>query len=104
MKRIVKQVAGIDVAQKELVVCIGRIDEELEIELYAHKTFANTQKGFTALTEWINRHTAKENSLRFVMEATGVTEWMRNWRTAKENSLRFVMEATGVYHKNYLYV
>jgi transposase len=72
MKRIVKQVAGIDVAQKELVVCIGRIDEELEIELYAHKTFANTQKGFTALTEWINRHTAKESSLRFVMEATGV--------------------------------
>src|SRR4051812_45186799 len=72
MKRILKQVAGIDVAQKELVVSIGRIDEDLEIELYAHKTFVNTQKGFTALTAWVNKLIVKENSFRFVMEATGV--------------------------------
>ena len=29
MKRIVKQAAGIDVAQKELVVCLGCIDDDL---------------------------------------------------------------------------
>ena len=51
MKRIVKQVLGIDVAQKELVVCLGRMYDDWTPELYAHKTFANTAKGFAALTD-----------------------------------------------------
>lgn len=72
MRRILKQVAGIDVAQKELVVCVGRIYEDWTIELYAHKTFANTAKGFEALLAWASRQTSTEISLRFVMEATGV--------------------------------
>lgn len=72
MKRILKQVAGIDVAQRELVVCIGRIYDDLEVELYAHKTFANTQKGFITLLAWVNKLTVAGISLRFVMEATGV--------------------------------
>ena len=46
MKRIVKQVVGIDVAQKELVVCLGRMYDDWTPELYANKTFANTAKGF----------------------------------------------------------
>ena len=46
MKKIVKQVVGIDVAQKELVVCLGRMYDDWSPELYAHKTFANTAKGF----------------------------------------------------------
>ena len=50
MKRIVKQVVGIDVAQKELVVCLGRMYDDWTPELYASKTFANTAKGFAALT------------------------------------------------------
>ena len=49
MKKIVKQVLGIDVAQKELVVCLGRMYDDWMPELYAHKTFANTAKGFAAL-------------------------------------------------------
>ena len=72
MRRILKQVAGIDVAQKELVVCLGRIYEDWTMELYAHKTFANTAKGFEALLAWAGRHTSTEISLGFVMEATGV--------------------------------
>lgn len=72
MKKILKQVAGIDVAQKELVVCLGRIDEELETELYAHKSFANTQAGFTVLLAWVNKLTIADVNMRFVMEATGV--------------------------------
>jgi transposase len=72
MKRILKQVAGIDVAQKELVVCIGRIYDDWTVELYGHKTFANTTKGFEALLAWVGKHTSAEISLRFVMEATGV--------------------------------
>ena len=47
MRKIIKQVAGIDVAQKELVVSLGRMYDDWAPELYAHKTFANTQKGFT---------------------------------------------------------
>ena len=46
MKRIVKQAVGIDVAQDELVVCMGRMHEDLTLELYSHKTFSNTAKGF----------------------------------------------------------
>ena len=71
MKKILKQVAGIDVAQKELVVCLGRMDEDLTTELYAHKTFANTSAGFRAFLEWANK-TAQGMSIHYVMEATGV--------------------------------
>jgi transposase len=72
MKQIVKQVAGIDVAQKELVVCLGRMYDDWTPELYAHKTFANTDKGFTALLLWLNKMTVSTVAVRFVMEATGV--------------------------------
>lgn len=72
MKRILKQVAGIDVSQKELVVCLGRIYDDWTIELYAHKIFANTKKGFAALLAWVQKQTVTHISLRFVMEATGV--------------------------------
>lgn len=72
MRKIVKQVAGIDVAQKELVVCVGRMYDDWSPELYAHKTFANTAKGFTALLVWLKKHTEQTIAIRFVMEATGV--------------------------------
>lgn len=72
MKKIVKQLAGIDVAQKELVVCLGRMYEDLSVELYAHKVFANTPKGFEALILWIKKMSGQGLAVRFVMEATGV--------------------------------
>lgn len=72
MKKIVKQVVGIDVAQKELVVCLGRMYDDWSPELYAHKTFANTAKGFVALLVWLKKMTDETMSVRFVMEATGV--------------------------------
>jgi transposase len=72
MKRIVKQVVGIDVAQKELVVCLGRMYDDWTPELYANKTFANTAKGFGALTGWVKKLTEESSSVRYVMEATGV--------------------------------
>ena len=46
MKKILKQVVGIDVAQDELVVCLGRMGDDLSTELYATKVFSNTLKGF----------------------------------------------------------
>ncbi|MBC7867431.1 MAG: IS110 family transposase [Gloeobacteraceae cyanobacterium ES-bin-316] len=72
MKKIVKQIVGIDVAQKELVVCLGRMQDDWSPELYAHKTFGNTQSGFAALLVWVKRLTQTGTPLRFVMEATGV--------------------------------
>lgn len=72
MKRIIKQVAAIDVAQNELVVCLGRLDEDLSAELYAHKTFANTSKGFLTFVDWVKKLSVPDLSIRYVMEATGV--------------------------------
>lgn len=72
MKKIVKQVVGIDVAQKELVVCFGRMYEDLSPELYAHKTVPNTEKGFAALLLWLKKGRDETLAVRFVMEATGV--------------------------------
>jgi transposase len=71
-KKVVRQVLGIDVAQKELVVCLGRMNEAFSSELYAYKTFANTAKGFTSLVQWVKKLTVSDLSVRYVMEATGV--------------------------------
>jgi transposase len=72
MKRILRQSVGIDVAQKELVVQIGRLYEDLSTDLYAHKCFANTAKGFALLVQWVLKLTEPTVSIRYVMEATGV--------------------------------
>ena len=72
MKKIVKQVLGIDVSQKELVVCLGRMYDDWTPELYAHKTFGNNIKGFITLLLWIKKLTDPSIVTRFVMEATGV--------------------------------
>src|SRR4051812_12389311 len=72
MRKILKQAAGIDVGQTELVVALGRMYDDWSLELYAHKTFSNTPKGFEALTSWVNKQTDTAIAVRFVMEATGV--------------------------------
>lgn len=71
-KTIVKQVAGIDVAQNELVVTLGRMLDDFSIELYAYQVFKNNDKGILALTEWAKKLTDSEISVRYVMESTGV--------------------------------
>jgi transposase len=72
MKKIMKQVAAIDVAQDELVVCLGRLDESLNKELFAHKTFGNDLKGFGDLANWVKKLSVTGLAVRYVMEATGV--------------------------------
>jgi len=71
-KRLLKQVAGIDVASKELVVSLGKMNEETETGIYAYKVFPNNMKGFMGLVSWVEKQTISEYPLRFVMEATGV--------------------------------
>jgi len=72
MEKIIKQVVGIDVAQDELVVCIGRMYAGVTVELYSHKAFPNTLKGFNAMVEWSAKLSDSGIAMRYVMEATGV--------------------------------
>jgi len=72
MKKLLKQVVGIDVAQNELVVCLGKLSDDLLPELISHKTFGNHKKGFDLLLEWVNKLTDAGVTLQYVMEATGV--------------------------------
>ena len=49
MKKFLKHVIGIDVAQDELVVCLGQLGEDLVPAIYGNKAFSNTAKGFSEL-------------------------------------------------------
>jgi transposase len=72
MKKSVKQVVGIDVAQKELVVSLGRMFDDFSAEIYAHKSFGNTSQGFVSLFTWVKKMTEETVEVSYVMEATGV--------------------------------
>lgn len=72
MRKIVKQVVGIDVAQKELVVSLGRMYDDWSPEMYAKRTFVNNQKGFMSLVVWVKTLSQDFESVHYVMEATGV--------------------------------
>lgn len=72
MKKIIKQVAGIDVAKNELVVSLGRMYDDWTPDLYAYKVFANTETGIEKLIQWTDKLSDTTLQSRFVMEATGV--------------------------------
>ncbi len=72
MKKVLKQVLGIDVAQKELVVTMGRLLDDLSEELYAHKVFENSEAGMKLLVDWVKKLSDNTLGVHYVMEATGV--------------------------------
>ena len=72
IKKLLKQVVGIDVSQKKLDVSLGRMDEETITQVYLYKTFDNSEKGFMVLSLWVKKNTDQTIPLRFIMEATGV--------------------------------
>lgn len=72
MKKVLKQVAGVDVAQDELVITMGKMHDDLSSALYASKTFANNKKGFAAFTAWVKKITDSSVDVLVVMEATGI--------------------------------
>lgn len=69
---VLKQVLGIDVAKDELVVSLGRMHDDLSIEIYSSNVFPNKQSGFLSLIKWVNRLSETKIKVQFVMEATGV--------------------------------
>ncbi len=72
MRKVVKQIVGIDVAQDELVCCFGKMYEDFTLELAIRHTFDNKQAGFAKLSGWLEKLVDKDTQLRFVMEATGI--------------------------------
>lgn len=70
--KVIKQVVGIDVALKELVVTLGRMQEDSSIDLYAYQVFTNNHAGFKSLLSWVKKLTIAQVPIQFVMEATGV--------------------------------
>lgn len=72
MKQVLKQVCGIDVSQKELVVAFGQMYDDLSTKLLWHKTFVNNQKGFESLIQHVKKLTDDTTGTGYVMEATGV--------------------------------
>jgi transposase len=84
--QVLKQVLGVDVAQKELVVTLGKISEDHTVDLYFRRAFANKESGFGALLKWLGKHRIDGVPLRVVMEATGVYH-QRFAYFLKDNSL-----------------
>ena len=72
MKKVLKQVVGIDVAQDELVCTFGKFYEDCTIELCSRSVFKNCKEGFKKLDLWLKTIVDVEVHLRYVMEATGV--------------------------------
>jgi len=71
MEKIIKQVVGIDVGSKELVVCLGKIDDRLIKELCSYRSFLNNSQGFRQLVQWAGKLASKGVPILYVMEATG---------------------------------
>jgi transposase len=91
-RKLLKQVVGIDISQKTLDVSLGRMDDQALTDIYAYKTFANSEKGFMVLIIWIKKHTELGIPLRFVMEATGVYhEGLAHYLTEKGYEISIVM-------------
>jgi len=92
MKKLLKQVAGIDVAQGELVVSLGRMHDDLSPEIYAGKSFSNTDKGYESLVQWIGKMADPDIAVHYVMEATGVYhEKLAYYLDGKGHSLSIVL-------------
>lgn len=70
--KILKQIVGVDVSQKELVVAFGRVKGDLSLEIFSTKVFSNNVKDFDKLVIWAKSLTDAQCSVQFVMEATGV--------------------------------
>src|SRR5690606_10383950 len=70
--KILKQIAGVDVAKDELVASFGRIKENFEKEIISFQIFDNSKKGFGQFIKWVEKMKDPDVNGQIVMEATGV--------------------------------
>src|ERR1700759_3688843 len=72
METPIKQTTGIDCGMHELVVSFGLLVSNGNFIYRLTKSFANNNKGFKQLLQWIDEISSKETTVLYVMEATGV--------------------------------
>lgn len=70
--KVLKQVLGVDVAQDELVVSLGQLQDDLTTCTKEYQVFRNTEKGFKSLLDWVFKKKSVDVEVLFVMESTGV--------------------------------
>src|SRR5690606_41777088 len=70
MKVLLKQTVRFDAAQNELVVSLGRMDEQISIDVHAYKISPNTKKESSTLVARVNKQTSTRTDVSTVMEAT----------------------------------
>ncbi len=78
--KIIKQVAGCDIAKDTITFCFGTITDDQETQILRPVTVDNNQNGFAEI-------------IRFVKKA----------KVSQDIPLCFVMEATGVYYEKFAY-
>lgn len=71
MREIFRQAVGIDVSQDELVVILGRLYSDFQVEFTTDRSFANNPSGFKALLSYAGKF-ANGLPIQYAMEATGV--------------------------------
>lgn len=71
MKKVIKQVVGIDVSSKHLDVCFMQESADGQRTIKGTKRFSNTYEGFRAYLSWCRKR-KKACEMFHVMEATGV--------------------------------
>jgi transposase len=69
---LIKQVASVDVAQKELVCTFGTIDTTMKESLKSREVFQNNSVGFKKFQKWVQIQVTEGVGLEVIMEPTGV--------------------------------
>jgi len=73
MKKIVRQVVGLDVSKDKIYVCYKVLHSDDHEAIKGTKCFDNNSSGFKGLAKWTSaRNKTLDVSLLYVMEATGV--------------------------------
>lgn len=70
--KVLQQCLGIDVAGKELQVCLMVKTEQGQSKIKASRKFGNNRVGLKSLEDWIAKKQQPGLGLKVVMEATGV--------------------------------
>lgn len=67
-----KQCVGIDIAKATFVACVAKMLSDHRIIFTEKRTFDNNKTGYNQLLKWVRKHTDKNVSILYNMEATGV--------------------------------
>lgn len=107
---MIKYSIGIDISMKSFHVCLSCIDSMQQVKVNSSTTFANNEKGFKALHEWIKKHyKQRELPLVIILEATGVYYEQcamylfkagYNISVVLPNKAKKYLQATGIKSKN----